>query len=248
MIKLTFDTLALVRHFNDVGARQLPFAMALALTRTAQAMQTDEKIELRHAFDRPTPFTVNSVFMRAATKKKLEAFVFLRDEASSGTPPVKYLVPEVYGGRRRVKRFERALQSAGILRSDQLTVPGKETKLNQYGNITGGAITAMLSAVRGSSDPLQNRRRGSSGKKKARQFFAGNIRKSGSAFGSSGVGGIFERKGKGVVPFLLFVQASEVDYSKRYDFFGVIEQVIARGEMQKQFKLALKEARRTARK
>lgn len=249
MIKLTFDTKILVENFEALRSKQLPFAMALTLTRTAQVMQTAEKIEMKFAFDFPTPFTINSVFVRGATKKKLEAFVFLRDEASKGTPPVRYLAPQVYGGARRVKRFERALRAAGILGEHELAVPGSGARLNKFGNLTGGAISAMLSGVSASPDPQQNKSRRAAGKKPLRGFFSGEMRKKGGAFGDSGTRGIWERSsGRKIKPVLIFVPEASVDYRKRFDFFGIIEQVLDRGELAKQFKLAFREARRTAKK
>lgn len=247
MIKLTFDTKLLKQRFDAIGSKQLPFAMALTLTRTAQVMQTHEKIEAKFAFDRPTKFTLESVFIRGATKRNLEAFIFLRDEASKGTPPVKYLAPEVYGGQRRVKRFERALQAAGILGRDEATVPGQLAKLNQYGNITAGTITQILSFLRASPDPMQNRTKDPGRRKrKPKEFFAGHIRKGGRAFGDEGPRAIFQRKGGRAIPILLFVPLADIDYEKKFDFFGIIEQVLDRGELRKQFKLAMREARRTA--
>lgn len=242
MIKLEFDAKTLGQRLEGMRARQIPFALALTLTRTAQAMQVAEAIELKYAFDRPTPFTQRSVFIRGATKKKLEAYVFLRDEASRGTPPVKYLAPGVYGGPRRVKRFERALVSAGILFSNELAVPGAYAPIDAYGNIRGSEITRILSAVRGSSDATQNRRRGKRG-----SYFAGAVRAQGAAFGDAGTRGIWKREGRDILPVMIFVDRGGVDYRKRYDFFGVIEQVIDRGELRKQWKLAWQHALRTAR-
>src|SRR3546814_8034127 len=49
---------------------------------------------------------IYSLYVKPATKTRLYANVYFREFASKGTPAVKYLGPEVYGGKRRVKRSE----------------------------------------------------------------------------------------------------------------------------------------------
>src|ERR1035441_633525 len=75
--------------------RQLPFATAKALTRTAQLIKAAEVDEMRRVFDRPTPWTLNSVFITPATKDNLIARVWLKQDAAKGTPAAKYLLSEI---------------------------------------------------------------------------------------------------------------------------------------------------------
>src|SRR5262245_27601209 len=156
MISVKFDDSVLQRKFTALEKSQLPFATALTLTWTARDMQGAIKAAMPAIYDRPTRFTIEGVFLRAATKDKLEAYVFLRDEATKGTPPVKYLVPTVYGGHRKPKRFELALRAAGVLGPGELTVFGSGATLNTYGNIPGSKIGQILSRVGGQRDRLQN--------------------------------------------------------------------------------------------
>jgi hypothetical protein len=120
-------------------AKQLPFAMAKALTQTAIQAQTDIVQAMTQVFDRPTPYTLNSTYVISATKDRPESFVQLKDTAAKGTPAIKFLDPEVFGGERNPKRGERALQRMGALAPGSFIAPGARLKLDQYGNISAGA-------------------------------------------------------------------------------------------------------------
>jgi len=76
-------------------SKQVPFAMAKALTQTAIQAQTDIVHAMARVFDRPTPYTLNSTYVIPATKDRLEAFVRLKDESAKGLPAVKWLHAEV---------------------------------------------------------------------------------------------------------------------------------------------------------
>src|SRR5262245_39031822 len=105
----------LTQGLTQVQREQVPFATALALTRTAQVMQAAQITEMQRVFDRPTPFTLNALFVSPATKRRLEASVYFKDFAPKGTPAGKYLRPQIMGGGRNLKRMERLLQGKGLL-------------------------------------------------------------------------------------------------------------------------------------
>lgn len=139
---------------KDVRAvgKQAAFAQVVALTRTALDVQAAEKQEMRSAFDRPTPYTLNSIFVRPATKAKPEALVGVKDDengvvGSSAIVPALYLGPEIDGGSRHVKRFERRLQLDGAMPRGWFAVPGKFARLDEYGNLSRGQITQILSQL-----------------------------------------------------------------------------------------------------
>lgn len=138
--------------------KQFPYATALALTRTAQAGQAAVVRSMQNRFDRPTPWTLRGTYIKPASYRDAtpEAEVFLKTDAYGGTPAVKYLYPEVRGGKRNIKRYERALQVAGILPRGMFTVPGTKVKLDRYGNMSAGLINAMLSQLRVNPDAYQN--------------------------------------------------------------------------------------------
>lgn len=87
-----------VRQFaagvKDIERNQIPFAVALALTRTAQGGQSFTKQEMQRRLDNPTRFTLSGVAVKRATKRDLVAEVFLKDIQAA------YLSWQVEGGIR----------------------------------------------------------------------------------------------------------------------------------------------------
>ncbi len=140
-----------------VGARgRLPRATKNALNWTA--FDTRERVQklMRRVFHEPTKFTLKGVLVDKATNRRLRSSVYLRDEATKGTPPAKYLQHQVRGTSRQPKRFEAALRSRGLIGSNQFVVPGPDAPLNKAGNVTGGRTQKILSALGGSRDAAQD--------------------------------------------------------------------------------------------
>lgn len=224
--------------------RQLPFATALALTRTAQDVKRAEEAAIRTAFDRPTPYTMRSVFMRPATKQRLEAVVWLKDErATEGTPATAYLGPQVYGGERGLKRFERSLVKVGHMKYGDRAVPAAAARLDSYGNMSRGQIVQILSQLKANTlagyDANATNSRRSRAKRVVEQYFvSGGPGSRRTTFGSQRFGrgtarqhlpaGVWVRRqtswGTAVKPVLLFVSAAQ--YRQRLDFFGVAKRVV----------------------
>lgn len=59
--------------------KQIPFAMAQALTSVARKIEAAERTALQRHLDNPTPFTVKSVGSVGARKDNLRAKIFVRD-------------------------------------------------------------------------------------------------------------------------------------------------------------------------
>lgn len=152
MYRVEFNTGLLRARFKKYQT-QVPYATRIAVNETAQKIQAALQIETKYAFDRPTPFTVKAPMVRYAKKGEVVAQVFLRNEAAKGTPPVKYLQPEVEGGGRRIKRFERRLQvESGVLGPREYAMPADGAKLDRFGNLAAGEIVQILSQVKGFND------------------------------------------------------------------------------------------------
>ncbi|MFP3428751.1 hypothetical protein SB781_03275 [Paraburkholderia sp. SIMBA_061] len=79
-------------------------------------------------FDRPTPFTINSVAVKGARKTDLEARVFIKDIAAA------YLEPYEFGGNHKL-----------IGRGKTWLNPKDRTLLNQYGNFSKSALQRLES-------------------------------------------------------------------------------------------------------
>lgn len=133
-----------IKNMDNMAKKQVPFATAKALTNTAQAVKEELIKEMTRVFDRPTPFTLNSLVVIMATKTNLKA------EVQTKFPPrlsqkQHYLEPQIKGGSREYKEFEKALHCIGVLPSDMTAIPGKGAKLDAYGNMSRGEIVKILS-------------------------------------------------------------------------------------------------------
>ena len=147
------DITKLSNRLSNYQRKQIPFATALALTRTAQGMRREQQRTMRRVFDKPVPFTVGnserggSLAFQPANKKDPvpESRVFFTEFAGKGTPAYKYLTPQIFGGPRRQKRHEIALSNK--LGQKIYTSPGADAPLLRNGNISGGQYTRILAAV-----------------------------------------------------------------------------------------------------
>ena len=142
----------LKNKLSNLAKVEFPFAMALALTRTAQDIQAAQVKEMQSTFSSPTPWTLNSVRIIPAKKDNLVATVWLKDEyavGSSGVPASKFLYPQIFGGERGLKRHEKALQYAGVLPAGMYCVPGKAADLDAYGNMKASQIIQIISYFKG---------------------------------------------------------------------------------------------------
>lgn len=149
-MNLTIDTTELQRVIQPLqdAPRQARFAAALGLTRTAQRLLEAERSEMQDVFDRPTPWTMNALFLRRATPSNLEAVVSIKDNSFSGRPAISWLRWQVYGGLRTQTAFEKLLTRAGAMRDDQRMVPGRFARLDAFGNISRGQLVQILSQLR----------------------------------------------------------------------------------------------------
>lgn len=219
----------LSQKLNDISKKQLPFALAKALTNTVQAVKAGEIEEMKKVFDRPTPYTLKSLFIEPATKVKLQSKVWVKDEA------VKYIDPHITGGGRKFKRSEIHLQRARWLKEDMYWTPGQKASLNKYGNISGGKITQILSVLKAHPDPYAwTSKRSRQRNKKLPEYFAIS-----GAKPSQLAPGVYQRSGRKIKPILAFVK--KPGYKQRYKFFEVAQKIIEK-EFWKKFEEAFKYA------
>jgi hypothetical protein len=218
------------RRVREFGG-QVTFAAAVALTRTAKDVQSALRAEMQRAFDRPTTYALNGTFMKAATKVTLEARVWVKDNPfGKGTPADRFLLPEIYGGKRGQKGMERALQAAGLLPAGWFAVPAAGAQLDGSGNVKRSQITQILSQLQVQQKAgYESRRSGSAASRRtvARQgvtYFA-------LAKATRGLkpGIYLKRKfahGSAIRPVFIFVPA--VQYKPRFKFFEVGQSVAER--------------------
>ncbi len=222
---------------TDLKEREMPFASALTLTKTAQFVKKDIEGAILRNFSNPTPYTQRSVFMKAATKTNQTAVVWIKEWGDKGTPAAKYLLPEVQGGERAAKPSEKLLQRSGVMKSGESWTPGFGARKNAYGNIAPSEIVKVLAATSSLMDPYQNSTERSKKRNKGQAsiFFAqfGNTR------------GIFKRGARNSLSMILrfsgntsmpsykvrlpFVKIADGSAKRHYDkaFRASIQQVIA---------------------
>ncbi len=239
--------------------KQLPFATAVALTRSAQVGLTAINSQVRAKVDRPTPATLRAFELVPAQKKDYPdsfAAVKLRDTSlagltraqrsgrgsfTSGIPYSIYLKALFEGGVRRQKPFEKRLVRAGVMPADNFAVPGSAAQLDRFGNIPRGQITLMLSQVKSFNesgyDANVTEKSAKRGRRRGRAtFFV--WRRGGVPLGIG-----MRSRGK-VGMFLVFVRRP--GYQRRVDFAATVERVSKRA-LPAEFKRAMEQALRTAR-
>lgn len=249
---------------KDMSERRIRSAAATAMTRTAVKVRDRMKDELQQAFDRPTPFTTRQLLYTPATADRPVAAVGFniaaiqdvhgnvvkyKGLAMGETPASKYLQFQTEGGQRSYKRFEKALQSVGVLPRGWYAVPGSRAKVDAFGNQSVGEIRQILSwfdaaeLVAGSRQNMRD-----AGRDKRRK---GTRKASGFEYVAILPGargglrpGIYRRTfmalGRRIEPVVIFVRGTA--YRKRFDFYNIAQQE-ADAMLPREFSRAINESR-----
>lgn len=181
------------------------------------------KALMEREFDRPTPYTLRSILVDKARDSQFgisEGSIFVARGELGGIKPENYISPEVYGGGRKLKRYERALQARGLLPSGYYTVPSKYMKLDAYGNVGPGIIVKILSAL-GALGPRTNRTERSARKlgAKKRDFY---VILPNDPNNPGRQPGIYERTKTGGYK-IAFIYTRAPNYKPRYTFYETLE-------------------------
>lgn len=249
MISIRVEGLAGVQSMlADLAANQLPFVLSKASNDLAFMVRKAEMETVVRVFDRPKPQTQKNFFVRKGSKRNPTATIWFDQIYDRGFK--EYMVPQVEGGGRRLKRSEKLL--------GRYYVPGRGAKLDRYGNMQGGQVTQVLSQLRqlggvagysmNETERSKGRRRGVA--KKTEYFVVRNQTgglvpgvyqriQSGSGFGAQTSralpAGAWQRgrssgkfssviRGRGVVPIMIFTR--QPHYRKRFPFYDVARQVV----------------------
>lgn len=252
-------------------SKQVRYATAVALTKTAKQAQAMTAQEMRRNFDRPTPTVLKSIYVKPATKANLEAMIYVKDRPLGGKNNLsmaEILRHQYTGGTRIAKNFENLMRANRYMASGEFIVPGAGARLNAYGNISPGQYVQVLSQIglrRAGFDSTPT------GSKRSRR----NIKKAGEIFWSYGPGsypakaftgsmkkidwstgkylgktqhlpkGAWMRTAGGVIPVMLVIKAAP-----RYRRRIVLEDIARRAVAQHfnvEFEQAFADAMRTAR-
>lgn len=241
-LDLSLDAAPISAAFLELEQKHLPFVLALTATQLAQRVKKGTIAVMKQRLDRPTPTTLNSLFMKYAVKNGQPAKVYFKDSWTSGIPADTYLQQAVGGGQRPHKRFEKALIASGLMKSSQYALP-HASLLNQYGNVSRGTMTKILSGLgaaeqRGGYQANASKSKRSKRKGNAKRFFSGPV---------DGAGGIWERmdKGDSVWPVFLFSDGAPV-YRTIFPFFKIAENIV-KANYSAEFAAAFAQATATAR-
>lgn len=237
------NTDAIAKAISRTAKEQIPFATANALTAIAKRIKAGQIAVMKQRLDRPTPFTLNGLYIKAARKAKPEARVWFKDYASKGTPAGKYMQPSVFGGAGKHKRFEKALIARGIMGDAQHAIPVSQVKRDAYGNVPRALFVKVLSGLKAfgqqgydanATNSARSKRKGN-----AARYFVATI---------DGTTGIWERVksafGDGAMPLFVFTESAP-KYRVRVPFFKIAEN-IHKANYEKEFTIALRHAIDTA--
>lgn len=210
-----------IRRYGELVAR---YAVPMALTRTAYDAREELRRTLPTVFDRPTPYTLNATYVKPATRTEPAAWVGFREFAGKGTPAPKYLLPQVEGGRRPVKRFERALAAVGVLPSGLSAVPGEEADIDAFGNMRRGQIVRILSQLRAFGEMGYTANATGSARSRAKRRRTGYFAApQGNREGLPP--GVYKRDGADARPVIVFV--TRPTYRVRFPFHETVRRVAA---------------------
>jgi hypothetical protein len=181
---------------------------------------------IEQSLDRPTPWTVKSWYLRnKATVEHLMATVGWSDYLQNKTANAAdyYLKQHWNGGGREHKAFESRLIRAGIMPGNMFAVIGEAAAdlkmIDQYGNMKGSVLVAILSGVRALGGDVNQNAQGRGRRLSANKRAARNVYWAGKP-GVNTPNGIWmldEKYGKRgrLRPVLVFVKAPT--YRKRMD-------------------------------
>lgn len=223
-----------LRRQLGIAEKQVRFAIAVALTKTAQDVQREAPGQMERDLDRPTDFTKRGLYIQAARRDNLVSVVGFKDRQA------KYMVRQIEGGTYR--------PGPGGIR-----LPG-DVKLNAFGNIPRGLIDKLKAAAKdGSLGKAVARRLGANGDRRKNaapvQLFLGKPQ--GKGWEDAPMG-IWRRippstpAGRGkLVPVIVF-EDTPATYEPRFDFLKLGQRIVAE-RFGGHLKTALANAMRTAR-
>lgn len=196
-------------------------AMVDALNHTASQARQALQAEINDVFNNPSPWVLNSIYMKNATSSAPEAALWVKENkiGTTGRGFDDWMAPQVYGGARLNKGSEKILRQAGILPAGRFIAPGAGARLDAGGGISRGQVVQIISGLRAFTGKNARNNATSSGRSKgkgnAQAFFV--MRR-----GKTPVG-IAERRGDRLVIVLAFV--SQPSYLARFHFHAVAERV-----------------------
>lgn len=142
---IRFDLSAFTRDLRDIERNKMPSVIRNALNDTVKEGRKVVQDEMDRVFDRPTPYAKRGVVYDRATKERLQAAVTVTgDRTNGGLPATAFLGPQIQGGLRTHKAFERQLIQRGLMQSTEVAVPASRAPLDRFGNMTQGFLNRVM--------------------------------------------------------------------------------------------------------
>lgn len=217
-LKAKVDDVLARRYLDNVQRNQIPFATALALTRTAKSVDMALRSDLAARLQSASPYTLRSTYSTSATKQNLTAIIGIKDKKpSAGTAPAMLLKEHFTGGARGNKPMEAALIALGVLPKGWRVVPGAGMPVDAYGNPKRAAVKELLGALRSKAQIYKGR-----GKRVALIGYFAIV----PGVQSHLPPGIYWRNGRAIRPMLLFIKRAA--YHRIFDLPKLAQKVVDR--------------------
>lgn len=216
---------ALQQKLTELQRKHLPRAQLAAVDRAGRYVHGALRSEMQEVFDRPTPWALGGLRFKKPTMGKPVVSIWLEEFGGKGIPAAVFLRPQIEGGKRRHKRFERALIQKGLMSPLAYAVPGGQAPLDAYGNVPGSFIVRMMSDLQafGEEGYRANRKGKRRGNRKSNYFFVGGRPGRGAHLKP----GIYWKMPGGLLG-VVFAFVSSTSYRPRLDFYGVGERAYNR--------------------
>lgn len=174
MLTVRVDLEETKRQMNDLQREQVPYAASLALTGVAGHAQANTIEQIRAKLHMPTRYTLDALFIKPATKARLESMVFVKDGkgarrytdarfpslgsafVAEGLNAQKTIGHLFAGGSREWKGIEWRFKERGLLPRGMAMVPGEGCPLDANGNVAKDLLMQMLAYFEAFRDPKQN--------------------------------------------------------------------------------------------
>lgn len=235
MIKITGELIgvdAVLKSLEGFKPDQVRKIMKQAAIQTAYEAIKAEKDEMNRSIDRPKPFTRNAMYVDKGQSggSYEEVAVRFRESGAKANWAGHYLLPQVHGGGRPFKRYEKALHHTFPALAGHYLLPTQFTKLDAFGNIHGGWLTRLLSNLRADLSGTQNKGNGT--RRTRNKKFNYFVVKDGVVYPTQArttlASGIYEKHSAESKPVMVLHLADRVTFKKRFDFYGLAARICAK--------------------
>lgn len=231
-LKIEHDIDELRARLSRIDPKKWNKAIKYAAKETAFYVRNKVRKEMPAYIDRPTQYTLNSIYVNTGTDKN-DAIVQWRQSKSNNSGG-RYLRPIAHAENRHQKGFEKFLQFQGFMQRGYVAIPTKDAPVDSYGNIPSVYIRRVMRTLYRNPDGLKG------GRSNSTLFVVPNWNK-----GKGLMPGIYERrqtgfKGNGfngTAVRRLFTFLPQARYRKSFPFY-----VIAQRAAKEKFPSKLEEA------